>query len=136
MTEKTTSRRSGAWALVGLLLVLSGPAAYFLLIDQPFMRSTGAPGFALIGAGVLVGVVVARRDRRTWVRILGGVNLVALVLAVVSFFSLASLPAAPTFSELETAPDFTLTDHQGHLVSLGEVREGGPVLLIFFRGFW
>ena len=58
------------------------------------------------------------------------------MLAVVSFFSLASLPAAPTFAELETAPNFSLTDHRGQLVSLHEVREDGPVLLFFFRGFW
>ncbi len=136
MTERIASRRSGGWALLGLLLVLSGPPVYLLLIDQPFMRSTGASGFALIGAGVLVGVIVARRDRRTWVRILGGIDLIALVLAVFTFFALAALPAAPTFAELETAPDFSLTDHRGQLVSLNEVREGGPVLLFFFRGFW
>ena len=134
--ERAESRRSGGWALLGLLLVLSGPAAYFTLIDQPFMRSTGAPGFALIGAGVLVGVVTAQRDRRAWVRIFVGINLLALVLAVVSFFALAALPATPIFAELETAPDFSLTDHRGQLVSLQKVREGGPVLLIFFRGFW
>ena len=136
MTERTASERSGGWALLGLLLVLSGPAAYLLLIDQPFMRSTGAQGFALIGAGALIGVIAARRDRRTWVRILGGINLIALVLAVVAFFALAALPAAPTFAQLETAPDFSLTDHRGQLVSLHEVREGGPVLLVFYRGFW
>ena len=121
---------------MGLLLVLSGPAVYLLLIDQPFMRSTGAPGFALIGAGALIGLVAARRDRRAWVRILGGIDLIALVLVAGSFFALAALPAAPTFAELETAPDFSLTDHRGQLVSLREVREGGPVLLFFFRGFW
>ncbi len=66
MTERTASRPSEGWALLGLLLVLSGPAAYLLLIDQPFMRSTGAPGFALIGAGALIGLVAARRDRRAW----------------------------------------------------------------------
>ena len=72
MTERTPSRQCGGWALLGLLLVLSGPPAYLLLIDQPFMRSTGAPGFALIVAGTLVGVTAARRDRRAWVRTLGG----------------------------------------------------------------
>lgn len=136
MAEKAASRRSGGLALLGLLLVLSGPTAYFILMDQPFIRSTGAPGFALLGAGALIGLFAARTDGRAWVRVLAGVNLIVLVLAVLLFFVLAALPAAPTFEELETAPDFALTDHQGRLVSLREMRTGGPVLLTFYRGFW
>ena len=136
MREEPAFQRRAAWALVGLLLVLGGPVAYALLIDQPFMRSTGAPAFALIGAGALLGGLAARRDRRTWVRILGGIDVIALPIAAVLFFALAALPAAPSFAELEIAPDFTLMDHRGQRVSLHEARAVGPVLLVFFRGFW
>ena len=33
-----------------------------------------------------------------------------------------------------TATDFTLPSHTGKVVTLSEVR--GPVLLVFYRGFW
>ena len=136
MHEKPAFQRRAAWALVGLLLVLSGPVAYALLIDQPFMRSTGAPAFVLIGAGAFLGGLAARRDRRTSVRILGGIDVFTLPLAVVLFFFLGGLPEAPRFAELDVAPDFTLKDHRGQTVSLHEARAAGPVLLVFFRGFW
>ena len=100
------------------------------------MRSTGAPAFALIGAGALLGLLAARRDRRPAVRVFGGFDAIALPFAVLIFFVFGALPEAPRFAALEVAPGFRLTDHQGQMVSLQEVRAGGPVLLVFFRGFW
>ena len=60
----------------------------------------------------------------------------ALPLAVVMFFGLAALPEAPRFSELEVAPDFALLDHRGQTVSLHGALEAGPLLMVFYRGFW
>ena len=136
MTDPKATRRCGWWALLGLLLILSASPAYLLLIDQPLLRATGAVGFILMGAGVVVGLAAARRDRRTWVRVLGGFDLTLLVLGVIAFFVLSALPAAPAFAALEKAPDFTLPDHRGQTVSLHEMYEAGPVLLVFFRGHW
>ena len=36
----------------------------------------------------------------------------------------------------DKAPDFSLTDAKGALVSLGSLLEKGPVVLSFFRGEW
>ena len=136
MEDGSASRQRAGQALLGFLLVLSGPIVYGLLIDQPFLRSTGAAAFTLIGAGALLGVLAARRDRRSSIRILCAVDLIALPLAMVLFFTLSALPDSPTFGELGVAPDFTLTDHRGQSVSLHEARAIGPVLLVFFRGSW
>jgi len=121
---------------VGLVLVCSGPVAYAAFMDQPLARSTAAPSFVLICAGAILGLIAARRDRRALVRIVGGVDVLALPLAVFLFFGLAALPEAPAFAQLEKAPDFSLPNHQGNLVSLRETLSTGPVLLVFFRGHW
>lgn len=34
------------------------------------------------------------------------------------------------------APDFTLSDAEGNLVSLSETLQKGPVILSFYRGSW
>lgn len=36
----------------------------------------------------------------------------------------------------QTAPDFTLPDATGHLVSLADLLGSGPVVLVFYRGGW
>ncbi|MCB9569776.1 MAG: hypothetical protein H6710_21590 [Myxococcales bacterium] len=34
------------------------------------------------------------------------------------------------------APDFTLTDSDGELVTLNGLTAHGPTVLVFYRGFW
>jgi len=36
----------------------------------------------------------------------------------------------------QKAPDFALPDAAGRIVSLGDLRAGGPVVLSFYRGRW
>ena len=36
----------------------------------------------------------------------------------------------------ETAPDFTLVDHNGDKVTLSDSRGKNPVVLVFYRGYW
>ena len=36
----------------------------------------------------------------------------------------------------EAAPEFTLQDQKGEVVSLGEMLDRGPVLVVFYRGHW
>jgi len=36
----------------------------------------------------------------------------------------------------DIAPDFTLTDQEGRKVTLSEARRIGPVVLVFYRGYW
>jgi hypothetical protein len=117
-------------------LCLLAPGAWYLWIDSPRMRATGAPAWVLIGAGVLLAWFGWRSDRR--VRVLGVAIITTLLLAgfVWSFFVFAALPGVEAARELEHAPDFTLPDAQGESVHLYEVLGKGPVLLVFFRGWW
>ena len=36
----------------------------------------------------------------------------------------------------DIAPDFTLTDQHGNKVTLSDARRTGPVVLVFYRGYW
>ena len=36
----------------------------------------------------------------------------------------------------DIAPDFTLADQSGQKVTLSDARRTGPVVLVFYRGYW
>lgn len=124
------------WALLGLALTLAWPVVYMLAVESPTARSTGWPAFAVAIAGVAVCAWAALGDRR--VRVLVPSVLSVLVLAAWTglFFVGLKVPATPAFAALTRAPDFTLPDHAGRPVTLASARSGGPVLLVFYRGFW
>jgi len=106
-----------------------------ILMDQPFLRRTGLIMWALMLDGVLLGFFAAWKDPRKSARIIAGLNLTLLVLAVVGFFVVAGLPET-ALAQLGSAPDFTLPDQTGQSRSLKSMLNAGPVLLIFYRGHW
>lgn len=122
--------------LAGLLVSLAGLVAYGAFMGNAFLRATGAAGFALLIAGTLIGWMAMRRDRRRWLRVVAIFNVLLLVLYTFGLFWLAALPASPNFTALASPPDFTLHDEAGHAVKLSQAYAAGPVLLVFYRGFW
>jgi hypothetical protein len=122
-------------ALLGLFLCLSGPIAWAQFMDRPWLRSSGAPAWILMAAGVLYGLVAARADRRWFVRALAALDALLLALFAWAFFGLFALPVTPA-EDLQRAPDFTLPDVGGRPVTLSERLGGGPILLVFWRGHW
>lgn len=128
--------RAGAWAAVGLLVTLAGVPALMLTMSQPFLRATGLATFVLMGAGVVLAGIAARRDARLWVRAVAGVCASLFALWCLAFFVLFRVPADTGAGTLTTAPDFTLPDQQGAPVRLADALRAGPVLLVFYRGHW
>jgi cytochrome oxidase Cu insertion factor (SCO1/SenC/PrrC family) len=61
------------------------------------------------------------------------VAVAALALAVVGC---RLQTQAPPKQVAETAPSFTLPDHNGNQVVLSSLRERGPVVIVFYRGHW
>ena len=43
---------------------------------------------------------------------------------------------APPAEVERSAPDFSLAAHDGTTVSLGQLLERGPAILVFYRGHW
>ncbi|MHC4092704.1 MAG: hypothetical protein ACYSVY_20925 [Planctomycetota bacterium] len=134
--ERPTAAARTLWTIIALLLVLGGPVLYMLLLDVPLLRVTGAAAFGPMAGGAVVGLLVARRDRRRWVRVVAGLDCVLAIGFAVAFFGLATLPDSPELGRLTTVPDFTLPDHTGRPVTLSQTLQSGPVLLVFYRGHW
>ncbi|MFO0972075.1 MAG: hypothetical protein U1A27_01370 [Phycisphaerae bacterium] len=135
-TRTDSPRRAFGLALLGLLLALAGLPLWMALLDHHWIHVSGAPAWAALGLGLLIALVAARRDPRLRTRLIVGVNTLLLLAFAFMFFVMARLPAAPATAALSTAPDFTLPDHTGRMVSLAEARAAGPTLLVFYRGFW
>jgi hypothetical protein len=123
-------------ALTGLALALVGIPAAIQTVDVPWLRSTGAVGFVLTGAGAWLAGRAAMRDKRGLVRFLAVLGVLPVMLWSVAFFVLFRLPPSSPGAPAQTAPRFTLPDHTGTMVSLDAARAAGPVLLVFFRGHW
>ncbi len=107
-----------------------------VFIGNAMLRATGASGFFLLIVGIAIGWIAAHQDRRRWLRIVLGLDIALLVLYGAGLFGLTTLPAAPEFEKLASPPDFILPDHTGRSVKLSEAYAAGPVLLVFYRGFW
>ena len=69
-------------------------------------------------------------------RILSALTVGLALLAFLTFFWVLDLPTMPEALSMETAPDFTLVDHDGQNVSLSRHCKAGPTLLVFYRGHW
>ncbi len=59
--------------------------------------------------------------------------LLALSVAVAAGCLSTRGPTAPAG---KPAPDFTLKSHDGRDVSLASLTQSGPVVVVFYRGFW
>jgi hypothetical protein len=128
-------RRAGGLALGGLALCIAAPFAWAFTLDNAFLRSTGAASWVCLALGIALAVTAARADRRRWVRVSFGVDVAIVAVFAVTYFTFPKLPAAQS-PALERAPDFELTASDGARVHLADELTRGPVLLVFYRGYW
>lgn len=131
-TSRPPPRRTTrvVFSLVALFLA---PLSWWWTIDDPYLRASGATAWMMLAAALFLGLSAAWRDRRRWVRVVVGLELLCGVLFLWAFFGLAVLPAA---APPPRAPDFTLPDQDGRPVTLASELRAGPQLLVFFRGHW
>ena len=121
---------------ISLVLVLGGGISYVMLLDVPFLRSTGLLAFLVMGVGTALGVGALAKARRPWTWAVAGANVLMTAMFTYYFFVFAVLPEARGLSRLARAPDFAVLDHSGRTVRLGDALAAGPVLLVFYRGHW
>lgn len=125
-------------AILGLLITLVGGVSYYFLLEVPWIRQTGWPNIAVMLVGLALGVAAAWKARRklTVGLVVGQALFIALFVASLTVFT--ALPEAQRAADASSgqAPDFTLPDHTGNPVSLKDALARGPVLLVFYRGFW
>ena len=126
-------KHSGVQAFVGLALVVAAPFAYAALVNDVVAARTGWPLFAAVIVGLALATIAAVRDARLRTRVAAALALAgALGWTAMFFVALRTPGVAP----LATAPDVTLVGPDGAPVSLAVERAKGPVLLVFYRGWW
>ena len=105
------------------------------LRDHPWPLELACALLTLLLAGMAAAAFRERKRR--------AVTVVGALLAAAStalFIYVANvvvyqLPPPPAKGLGEQAPDFTLPDESGKLVSLASLR-GKPLVVLFYRGFW
>ena len=118
---------------LSLAAFLLAPFSWFLAIDQPWLRATGASVWVLLLVALALAWSAAAVDRRRWVRLVVVGELVLAGLFLWLFFGFSRLPAGVSVAQ---AADFTLPDENGRPVTLSAELARGPVLLVFYRGHW
>ena len=141
----TLQKKSGGLmlGLVALILTLVGGGSYMAFLGIPWVRETAAPNMAAMLLGVGVAVYAATRRPR-WPGLVATVLTVGMTGLFVFGVFIASVLPRPQVSlpaeALEVAAgspfDFALPDHTGRTVRLSDFHGKGPVLLVFYRGFW
>jgi hypothetical protein len=129
-------RRAGGLAVGAIVIAFAAIASYPPLMDVPWIRASAAPVWIGFGLAAVLAVLAISRDRRIWVRGVASLTLGLIVLGVFAFFGLARLPQSRSLDVGGTAPQVAVVDHQGTPVDLHDRSRAGPILLVFYRGFW
>jgi len=141
---KTRGKNHLLW--IGPLVVVAGAVSYFVVFAYvPVLRDFPWLNFPLVLVGIVVSVVGLWRafsDHPTALSKFLAVCGLLVSLGIGGLFSLYVLVLSnrlPSIdgvaAELATAPDFTLTDQNGRVVTLSDFR-GRNVVLVFYRGHW
>lgn len=130
---------SNLWlTVIGAALTWTGGISYALLIGHPWVRSTAIPNFSLMLAGIGLGVWAAVRAGGGWPTWVAASSVAMTGFFTFAFVVMFRLPSSPaTGTEVgDPAPDFAVANQEGQPISLFDFRGRGPVLLVFYRGFW
>lgn len=132
-----TRNRANHWAWIGLAMSAVGGISYFLLIGVPWIRSSALPNTILVVVGLVFSIIALAR-KRTWVTVCAGtLSLLLSVGFLGSIYVLMRLPADQHVIAVgRDAPDFSIPNQFGRTVQLSSFEGKGPVLLVFYRGFW
>jgi len=136
------------WVWAGFGFALLAAFSYIPFFSRyPITRDFPWANLLLFGAaGCLLGIGVYRAfalpDRYRGK--ITGIILSALSLGIfglfcfVFFYVARNIPSGQSALRAgQQAPDFTLSDADGKLVTLSQLRQEKPaVLLIFYRGYW
>jgi len=148
-------RRRNVLVWAGFLIVLAGGLSYLpLFVRFPITRDLPWANLLLFAAGgalIALGLKRAFRQPDLYRGKISGAVLATLSVILLSlflfgiFYGTRQLPRAEGAPQVgQKAPDFTLPDQHGNLVTLssllaspaGNADKNRAVLLIFYRGYW
>jgi hypothetical protein len=129
-------------SIVAILSMLAVWISSFLLVRVPAVRDTMWPVFVLAGLALGCGVLSLLRDRTqrklsrglAW----GGIGGIVLFTLVFLIFWRLPAPKKPLAAG-QPLPAITLVEESGATLATAELKNAnasGPLLFVFFRGFW
>jgi hypothetical protein len=129
-------------AAASTVLVLAAVAGYFAAVLylpgwMPSLRNHAMPNWLLVAAGLALSIAAVRRaGPGVWAaRLAFGLNTALAGLFAIFLYVLLAVPQADGPAVGTVAPDWTLPDQHGRLVTLADFS-GAPLLLVFYRGHW
>lgn len=105
-------------------------------MDVSVLRRTALLAWVLLALAALAAFSAIRQDRRWRTRIVGTAALALALLFSAGIVFGTRVPEPQASAAADFATDFTLPDAEGRPVALRAAYSGGPVLLVFYRGFW
>ncbi len=127
------------------LIAFAGFVSYYTFFARfPTLRDVPWINVPLVILGAVlavVGLIAGWKEAGVLKKILhvGSAVVSTLIAGLLCFYVYSYSYGIPELSEttehLETAPDFTLSDANGEMVSLSDFR-GKKVVISFYRGFW
>ncbi len=126
-------------AISAFILSVLGWASYAPVAKIPFLRSTMWPTWAIIVAAAIMGGVAVALEKSIEFATLGpaAASWILLFLFVVAYTTVLRIPVAPGRPEVgKRIVPFKVIGETGDPVSPQDYQGRGPLLLVFFRGFW
>jgi len=126
-------------ALIALVLALAGWASYIPLAKHATLRTTLWPMFLLLGVALCLGLSALFRDGKpTWpTRIVAGLAVLFAVLVLPAYFLMLRVPQTLGRPQAgQPLPEVNVVNERGERISSAGFAGAGPLLLVFFRGFW
>jgi tellurite resistance protein TehA-like permease len=126
-------------ALMGLLLSLLGWASYIPVSKTPALRHNMWPMWAMLFISVVLAAVAVAgcQPLTSVVGGLAGATLALFFLFVAAYFAALRVPRSAGRPEIgKLLPSFSVVAENGQNISPDHYVGKGPLLLVFFRGFW
>lgn len=129
-----------AWpmAVGGFLLSLAAGVSFMFMLDHEWIRRSGVPNVLFMGAGLGMSIA-ALRLRPRWagmVSTIAGAALLGLFMFGMYFSPLPKPQGIAPGTALASGLNFELPATGGGIAHLAELAARGPVLVVFYRGFW
>ena len=137
--DSTSARRltlQSFLPILGMALLLAAPFVYLALINNELQRRTALVSFVMIFAGMGLTAYSAFIDPRLWKGILATVQALMTAFAVFAWIFWAKLPSNQSPAIGMVAPDFVTVDQNAKTFQLRPAHAKGPLLLVFYRGYW
>ena len=126
-------------AILSLILAFAGWASYVPLSKYPSYRNTMWPMLLITGIALILAVMSFTKATKpkTLTRIIAGVGGVVAILFVPAYVFMMRVPVESGRPQTgQKMPGVNVINEYGDKLLTSSFVNHGPLLLVFYRGFW